>query len=98
MKKEKENTKDLPYNPEITKHDKDILEQRNAGIRKDGGDDMDLLHRKDAVDFSGKDLDVPGSKEAKKGNGPRGLNDEENKLHSQGGETKNNLERDDSAR
>ncbi|WP_378187793.1 hypothetical protein ACE939_05340 [Aquimarina sp. W85] len=96
MKKDTKTTKNLPYNPEITKHDMDILEQKDAGIRKDGGDDINLLHRKDAVDFTGEDLDIPGRNEAKKGNGPLGLNDEENKLHSQGADRKTNLERNES--
>lgn len=96
MKKNKsEKEQELPYNPDITEHDKDILNQDN--IHGDGGDDQQLKERKKPVDFTGKNLDIPGSNEAKKGNGPAGLNDEENKLHSQGGESKNNLERNDSA-
>lgn len=93
--KNKKDDKNLPYNPDVTEHDKDILKQEN--IRGDGGDDQQLKDRKGKVDFTGKDLDVPGRSTAKKGNGPNRLNDEENKLHSQGGESKNNLERDDSA-
>ena len=91
----KKTEKKLPYNPEITEHDKDILKQDN--IHGDGGDDQQLKDRKRIVDFAGKNLDIPGRTTAKKGNGPNKLNDEENKLHSQGGESKNNLERDDSA-
>ncbi len=84
----------LPYNPNVTERDKDILQQRN--IHGDGGDDQQLRDRKNKVDFAGDDLDVPGREQAKKGNG-NGLRDEENKLHSQGGDSKENLERDDSA-
>lgn len=84
----------LPYNPDVTERDKDILKQRN--IHGDGGDDQQLRDRTEKVDFAGDDLDVPGREQAKKGNG-NGLRDEENKLHSQGGPSKNNLERDDSA-
>jgi len=84
-----------PYNSDITEHDKDILKQEN--IHGDGGDDQQLKDRKRDVDFTGEDLDVPGSNSSKKGNGPNNLNDEENKVHSQGGDRKNNLERDDSA-
>ena len=93
----KENTskEKLPYNPNITKHDKDILNQDN--IHGDGGDDQQLKDRKEKVDFEGKDLDIPGSNQAEKENNPSGLPDEENHLYSQGGDSKENLERDDSA-
>lgn len=72
----------LKYNPEITEHDKDILNQDN--IHGDGGRDQRLKDRIDKVDFAGEDLDVPGRTQAKKGNGPLGLNDEENKLDTHG--------------
>ncbi|WP_271856005.1 hypothetical protein [Patiriisocius marinus] len=70
----------LKYNPEITERDMDILKQDN--IHGDGGRDQLLKDRKAKVDFAGKDLDIPGRTQAKKGNGPLGLNDEENKLDS----------------
>ncbi len=94
--KSKKNEKDskLPYNPEVTEHDKDILKQEN--IHGDGGDDQQLRDRKRKVDFAGDDLDVPGRKKARE-NDKIGLPDEENKLFSQGGDSKDNLERDDSA-
>ncbi len=81
----------LPYNPNVTEHDKDMLSQKN--IHGDGGDDQQLRDRSEKVDFAGKDLDVPGRKQAKKSNG-NGLRDEENKLYSQGGEGNENLEQD----
>jgi hypothetical protein len=83
------------YNSDLTKDDKDLLKQEN--IHSDGGDDLQLKDRQRPVDFAGSDLDVPGRTQAKKGNGPLGLNDEENKLHSQGGTLKDHLEEDDSA-
>ncbi len=89
-KNNKENEK-LPYNPNVTVHDKDMLSQKN--IHGDGGDDQQLRDRKQQVDFAGKDLDVPGREQAKKANG-NGLRDEENKLFSQGGEDNENLEQD----
>lgn len=101
MKMKKDNAtndKDLKYNPEITKEDKDLLRQDNAHLHSDASSDELLRNRKDNVDFAGKDLDIPGRNEAKKGNGPNGLNDEENKIHSQGGERNNNLERNDASR
>ncbi|WP_034261632.1 hypothetical protein [Altibacter lentus] len=85
----------LKYNSEITEHDKTILRQEH--VHGDGGDDQQLKERKRDVDFAGSDLDIPGRDQAKKGQGPLGLKDEENKHHSQGGDTKNNLKRDDSA-
>lgn len=90
-KSTKENKEEkLPYNPNITEHDKDILSQKN--VHGDGGDDQQLRDRVDKVDFAGKDLDVPGRNQAKKSN--TGLRDEENQLFSQGGDSKDNLEED----
>ena len=80
----------LSYNPNITQHDKDILDQNN--IHGDGGDDQQLIDRKEKVDFAGKDLDIPGRNQAKKSN--TGFRDEENQLFSQGGDDKDNLEED----
>ncbi|HIB38256.1 hypothetical protein [Mesonia sp.] len=90
MKKQKDT-----YNSEITKQEKEMLDQEN--IHQDGGDDENLANRKKDVDFTGNDLDVPGSEKAKKGNGPNGLKDEENDLYSQGGNN-NDLEEDKSSK
>jgi hypothetical protein len=84
----------LPYNPEITDHDMDILSQEN--IHGDGGDDQQLRDRKEKVDFAGEDLDIPGRKKARKSD-KMGMTDEENKHFSQGGDGNENLERDESA-
>lgn len=92
---EKENKEKLPYNPEVTQHDLDILEQGN--IHGDGGDDQQLKDRVEPVDFVGEDLDIPGRNQARKWD-ERGMPDEENKLYSQGGDDKNNLEEDNAAR
>lgn len=81
------------YNSNLTDHDKEILNQ--AHLHGDGGDDQQLKERERPVDFAGSDLDVPGRNDAKKGNGPNGLNDEENKVHSQGSAHNANLERDE---
>tara|TARA_R100001230_G_C5595491_1_gene110635 strand:- start:291 stop:602 length:312 start_codon:yes stop_codon:yes gene_type:complete len=91
----KEKNKDTNYNSDITNHDLKILGQDNRNLRKDGGDDKALRDRNDSVDFAGKKLDVPGRTQAKKGNGPNDLNDEENKLHSQGGPGNEHLEEKD---
>ncbi len=86
MKTEK--TKDNTYNPELTKHDKDILNQKN--IHNDGGADEQLRHRNKDVDFTGENLDVPSGEKTTEQT--TGLKDEENKLYSQGGSRNNNLE------
>ena len=88
---EKKN-KDTDYNSDITKEDLKVLGQDfENNIRQDGGDDVALTNRTHNVDFAGKDLDVPGRKEASKATTNR-LNDEENKLHSQGSASNENLE------
>lgn len=89
-----ESEKDLPYNPEVTKEDLESLQHEN--IHTDGGDDETLRDRNEKVDFTGSDLDVPGSKTAEKLR-KKGMPDEENQLFSQGGPDKENLEEDDSA-
>ncbi|MBF4984201.1 hypothetical protein FNJ87_18525 [Nonlabens mediterrranea] len=94
-KSEKDN---LPYNPDVTDQDLQALRNDNAHLHSDNQDDQQLKNREEKVDFTGKDLDIPGRTEAQKNNGPNGLNDEENKLHSQGGDRQNHLERNDAAR
>lgn len=89
-------TEKLPYDPEITAEDKKMLRDDNANLHNDGSSDRQLQNRKKDVDFAGKDLDIPGRHTAQKGNGITGLNDEENKLHSQGGDRNNHLETDNS--
>lgn len=96
--KELNNKENLPYNPDVTKEDIQTLRSDNANLHTDNQSDQQLIDRKEKVDFTGKDLDIPGRITAQKNNGPNGLNDEENKLHSQGADRKNNLERDDAAR
>lgn len=81
----------LPYNPEITEHDLDILNQDN--IHGDGGDDQQLRDREKKVDFAGEGLDVPGRKKARNKDG-KGFSDEENKLFSLGGDDHEDLEED----
>lgn len=99
MKKKTTEPKDpLPYNPEITEEDKKMLRSDNKNIHNDQVDDLNLKNRNKKVDFAGEDLDIPGRENAQKGKGMTGLNDEENKLHAQGGDRKNHLERDDSAK
>lgn len=85
----------LPYNPEITEKDKKKLGDAAQNLRNDTGDDLLLKNRKKKVDFTGKNLDVPGSQENKKKKKKTdALKDEENELYSQGGEENENLEQD----
>lgn len=88
------NTKseDTTYNSNITREDLEIIGQDfKNNIRKDGGDDVALTNRTHDVDFAGKDLDIPGRNQASKKTTNR-LKDEENKLHSQGSSSNENLE------
>ncbi|AWH75182.1 hypothetical protein DCS32_13710 [Dokdonia sp. Dokd-P16] len=88
----KEDQKDTSYNSDITSEDLKVLGQDiENNIRQDGGDDVALTNRVEKVDFSGKDLDVPGRSAASKKTTNR-IKDEENMLYSQGGESKENLE------
>jgi len=57
----------------------------------DMGDDEQLKHRNRPVDFTGEDLDVPGS-ELDDDQEEVGSEDEENNTYSLGGDDKNNLE------
>lgn len=72
------------YNSDLTKEDLDILNQKN--IHKNGGVDEQLRDRVKDVDFTGEDLDIPTGEKT------TNIKDEENKLYSQGGSKKNNLE------
>ena len=88
----KEDKKDTLYNSDITSEDLKVLgKDIENNIRQDGGDDVALNNRVEKVDFSGKDLDVPGRAAASKNTTNR-ITDEENMLFSQGGESKENLE------
>ena len=89
------NNKEKSYNSDLTEQEKEMLNQEN--LHQDGGDDENLKNRTKDVDFAGSELDVPGSENAKKNNGPNGLKDEENDLYSQGGNN-NNLEEDNSTK
>lgn len=78
----KANKKNIPYNPNLTEEDKDLLGERKGNLRSDGGEDEQLKHRKRPVDFEGTDLDIPGRTLPEERN--RGqLKDEENQLYSE---------------
>ncbi|MDY0779341.1 hypothetical protein [Tenacibaculum sp. IB213877] len=77
------------YNSDVTKEELQRLNDDH--IRNDGGDDSILKNRKKPVDFTGKDLDIPGRK-LPKNTTKKTLKDEENQLYSQGSEHNENLE------
>ncbi len=87
-KKKEENT----YNPEITKEDKQALGDKAGNLKTDMSDDELLKNREKDVDFTGKDLDVPG-RELPSDKTKKTLKDEENSLYGQGGSGNEDLER-----
>ncbi|KPM32146.1 Hypothetical protein I595_1795 [Croceitalea dokdonensis DOKDO 023] len=90
MKTKENNTKEkMTTSPKNTKDDLDALPKK--GLSMDTGDDRLLQTRKEKIDFTGKDLDIPidGSANVAPSSG---ITDEENTLFGQGGERKENLE------
>ena len=79
------------YNSDVTEQDLSALGEKIKNTRTDGGDDVQLINRKNDVDFAGKDLDLPGRSLLKN---QINLKDEENQLYSQGGAENENLEQD----
>ncbi|WP_373517871.1 hypothetical protein [Pricia sp.] len=77
------------YNLEVTKEDIDALGKKSLSTY--GGDDRLLEKRKKDIDFSGKDLDIPGRGAINTAN-TKNLKDEENTLYGQGAESKEGLE------
>jgi|GEM_PF-2763556 len=57
-KAKKGKSQDLPYNPEVTKEDRQALNEKGQSMDK--GQDKEL-DRKQDVDFTANDLDVPAS-------------------------------------
>jgi hypothetical protein len=74
---------------DVNEEDLEALGPRDLSM--DGGDDEDLKHRVHPVDFSGKDLDVPGA-ELDDREEALGSEDEENNPYSIGGDAHDNLE------
>lgn len=87
----KQKTNDDAYR--MTREDEEALGPRDLSL--DGGEDEELKHRTRPVDFSGDDLDVPGS-EADDAQEAIGSEDEENNLWSLGGDRHEDLEEDKS--
>jgi len=94
MSNKEKKKEDLPYNPEITKEDLKAIGDKQGNLKQDLSDDELLKERKKKVDFTGKELDVPGrdlpSQKTKKT-----IKDEENTLYGQGSDQNDSLERTD---
>jgi len=74
---------------DVNEEDLEALGPKDLSM--DMGDDEQLKHRTRPVDFTGEDLDVPGS-ELDDDQEAVGSEDEENNNYSLGGDDKNNLE------
>ncbi|HZY82276.1 MAG TPA: hypothetical protein VFE50_22280 [Cyclobacteriaceae bacterium] len=74
---------------DVTEEDLEALGPKDLSM--DMGDDEQLKHRTRPVDFSGKDLDVPGT-ELDDEQEETGMEDEENNNYSLGGDGKTNLD------
>ena len=74
-------TEELAKDAKVTKEDLEALGPKDANLSDDGGDDEQLIERKRKVDFTGDDLDVPGS-ELDDAQERIGSEDEENNLYS----------------
>jgi len=72
-------------------NEEDLIALGPKDLSMDGGDDELLAHRESAVDFSGNDLDIPGS-ELDDESESVGSEDEENNSYSLGGDDHNDLE------
>lgn len=67
---------DLPYDPNINKDDMQALQEK--GLSMDQGQDKPLSERNRPVDFTAKDLDIPGRNERDTTHEGTGIPDEEN--------------------
>lgn len=90
MNNSDKNTKDK-YNANLTKDDLKALGDQQGNLKTELSDDTLLQNREKDVDFTGKDLDVPGRTLPKNRTHLKNK-DEENQLYSQGSDTKDNLE------
>ena len=88
MKKDKTN-----YNSGITKEDLKTLGDKEGNLRNDLNEDEYLKERKKKVNFTGKDLDIPG-RSLPKNKTKKVLKDEENEMYSLGSDDNENLEID----
>jgi hypothetical protein len=87
--KEDESTPKTEF--DVTSEDLEALGPKDLSM--DMGDDETLKHRSTPIDFSGDDLDVPGSEDDDVAEAA-GSEDEENNSYSIGGDRHNDLEED----
>jgi len=88
---ESKDKNEAKYNPELTQKNVDALGKRIVQQKKNlKGDDAQLINRSKKVDFTGKDLDVPGR--GRMSTKKNKLKDEENELYSQGSGHNDHLE------
>ena len=77
---------------DLTREDLEALGPKDLSMDM-GDDEIQLKHRTTPVDFSGKDLDIPGA-ELDDASEAVGSEDEENNSYSLGGDSKEGLEED----
>ena len=77
----KKKPEDLPYNPEVTKEDKQALNEKGRSMNK--GQDKQLDRDKD-VDFTAEKMDIPASNDSKPQDKSE-LVDEENMQYNEKG-------------
>lgn len=77
------------YDSDVSPKKNDAL--RDKGLSMDSGDDRMLEQRQKKIDFTGKDLDVPGRDTPNNAHSTN-LKDEENTLYGQGADSKEGLE------
>lgn len=85
---EDKTTEELVREARVTKDDLQALGPKDANLSDDGGDDEQLIERRRKVDFTGDDLDVPGS-ELDDEQENIGSEDEENNFYSNADEEEN---------
>ncbi|MCE7053589.1 hypothetical protein LZF95_02790 [Algoriphagus sp. AGSA1] len=74
-------TEKLVKEARVTEEDLQALGSKDANLSDDGGDDEQLIEREREVDFTGEDMDVPGS-ELDDDQEEIGSEDEENNFYS----------------
>lgn len=89
--KDKQKTETENYYPNITKDDLTALGDKDGNLKTELSDDTILKNRTRDVDFTGKNLDIPGrTLQSQQTN--KTLKDEENQLYSQGSDSNEDLE------
>lgn len=84
---------DLPYDPNITKEDKQALQER--GHNMSPTDDQFLADRDRPADFAAKDLDIPGRNQADTSHRGTDIPDEQNFQYDRSGMKKKRSNEDD---